>query len=216
MENEKRELLYIADPMCSWCWGFAPVITALREKYADVLDVSLTLGGLRVGTAERLPEQFKKQVLHHWHEVHKATGQPFGFDFNLPEDFCYDTEPSCRATVTVRDLEPAATFPYFESLHHAFYVENRDVTDAEILAELAEAQGVEGEAFRETFEAKETQLKTYDDFARAHSFGIQGFPSAVLRDESGPTLLTIGYQPLERLEPRIDQWLKQGSEQATM
>ncbi len=215
MENGKRELLYIADPMCSWCWGFAPVINAIREKYDNVLDVSLILGGLRVGTAERLPEHFKKQVLHHWHEVHKATGQPFCFDFNLPEDFRYDTEPSCRAAVTVRDLDAVATFPYFESLHHAFYVENRDITDTEVLGKLAEAQGVDAGAFRETFEAKETRLKTYNDFARAQSFGVQGFPAAVLQDERGRTLLTIGYQPLDRLEPQIERWLAQGTEQVT-
>ena len=211
----KRELLYIADPMCSWCWGFSPVISAIREKYADLLEFSITLGGLRVGTTERLPAQFKEQVLHHWHEVHKATAQPFCFDFNLPEDFCYDTEPSCRATVTVRELDPSATFPYFESLHHAFYVENRDVTNSEILAELAEAQGVARDTFLETFEAKETQSKTFNDFARSQGFGVRGFPTAILRDERGPAILTVGYESLENLEPRIEQWLAQSTEQAT-
>jgi putative protein-disulfide isomerase len=25
-------LLYVMDPMCSWCWGFAPVAKALVEQ----------------------------------------------------------------------------------------------------------------------------------------------------------------------------------------
>ena len=25
-------LLYVMDPMCSWCWGFAPVAEALVEQ----------------------------------------------------------------------------------------------------------------------------------------------------------------------------------------
>ena len=25
-------LLYVMDPMCSWCWGFAPVVAALAEQ----------------------------------------------------------------------------------------------------------------------------------------------------------------------------------------
>ena len=27
-----RRLLYVMDPMCSWCWGFAPVANALVEQ----------------------------------------------------------------------------------------------------------------------------------------------------------------------------------------
>ena len=43
-------LLYVMDPMCSWCWGFAPVAQALIEQ-ADAAGVPLALvmGGLRTG-----------------------------------------------------------------------------------------------------------------------------------------------------------------------
>jgi len=43
-------LIYFADPMCSWCWGFAPVIAQVRERYGEALPVRLVLGGLRPGT----------------------------------------------------------------------------------------------------------------------------------------------------------------------
>ena len=33
-----RELIYFADPMCSWCYGFAPVISAIER----VNDLSLS------------------------------------------------------------------------------------------------------------------------------------------------------------------------------
>ncbi len=28
-------LVYVADPMCSWCWGFSPVIDAIRERFGS-------------------------------------------------------------------------------------------------------------------------------------------------------------------------------------
>ena len=28
-------LLYVMDPMCSWCWGFAPVVEALATQAAE-------------------------------------------------------------------------------------------------------------------------------------------------------------------------------------
>ncbi|MDH5427723.1 MAG: DsbA family protein, partial [Nitrospirota bacterium] len=26
-------LIYVADPMCSWCWGFSPVLEEIRRLY---------------------------------------------------------------------------------------------------------------------------------------------------------------------------------------
>jgi putative protein-disulfide isomerase len=42
-------LWYFADPMCSWCWGFSPVIETLRDAYRDRMKIALVLGGLRPG-----------------------------------------------------------------------------------------------------------------------------------------------------------------------
>lgn len=203
-----QRLHYIADPMCSWCWGFAPVIDAIRAEYGDRLEVDLILGGLRPGTTEPMDEKMKAFVLHHWEEVHKMTGQAFRMDFDLPEDFCYDTEPSARATVVVRQLQPEAAFAYLKAAQEAFYGENKDVTSTEVLADLAEAQGVDRAAFLERFEAPETKLKTWADFQRARGYGVTGFPSIILEDDRGAVLLTFGYQPLEILAPRIEEWLQ--------
>ena len=41
-------LLYVMDPMCSWCWGFAPVAAALIAQAADAgVPTRLVVGGLR-------------------------------------------------------------------------------------------------------------------------------------------------------------------------
>ncbi|HAB02762.1 MAG TPA: disulfide bond formation protein DsbA, partial [Pseudomonas sp.] len=43
-------LLYVMDPMCSWCWGFAPVASALIEQAAQAgIATHLVAGGLRSG-----------------------------------------------------------------------------------------------------------------------------------------------------------------------
>ena len=41
-----QQLIYFADPMCSWCWGFSPAMEAVTAKYGDQLPVRLILGGL--------------------------------------------------------------------------------------------------------------------------------------------------------------------------
>jgi putative protein-disulfide isomerase len=47
--------VYFADPMCSWCYGFAPVMRQLRQRYGDVAQVRPVMGGLRPGTTEPMP-----------------------------------------------------------------------------------------------------------------------------------------------------------------
>jgi putative protein-disulfide isomerase len=84
-------LIYVMDPMCSWCWGFAPVAEALVQQ-ARAVDVRLHLviGGLRSGSAALEPTT-RGYILDHWQAVEEATGQPFRFDGALPNGFVYDT-----------------------------------------------------------------------------------------------------------------------------
>ena len=54
-----RHFLYIADPMCSWCYGFAPVIEALAARFAGRLPVRVMMGGLRAGNTRAMRAEDK-------------------------------------------------------------------------------------------------------------------------------------------------------------
>src|SRR5512141_2102520 len=144
-------LWYFADPMCSWCWGFSPVIETLRDDYRERMKIALVLGGLRHETAPMTAAQ-REDILHHWRAVQARTGQPFRFDNALPPGFVYDTEPACRAVVTVGGIEPSQIFAVFKAIQTAFSAEGRDVTQPGGLAELAVELGVAGERFVRDFE----------------------------------------------------------------
>jgi len=205
-----QEILYVADPMCSWCWGFAPVIEKIEAEFGDRATLGLVLGGLRAGNTEVLSEEKKRYSLEHWHRVHDLTQQPFNFAFNLPQGWVYDTEPACRAAVVVRELKPGATFAYFKALQRAFYVDNQDLTQPAVLASLAEPFGLEREAFSARWRDETTKRETSQDFLRAQRLGVQGFPSIVLKDTQGYVRLTSGYQRYEHLEPHLKTWLNGG------
>lgn len=205
--SEPRVLWYFADPMCSWCWGFAPVIEAINETYRGRIALALVMGGLRIGTVEPVTPEFRAEIRHHWEEVQSRTGQPFRFDGALPDGFVYDTEPACRAVVVVEELMPDLKFRYFKSVQAAFYAEGRDVTQPAALAGLAAAQGLDEARFLEHFEAEYIKRKTAQHFEQTQQAGIRGFPTAVLQDERGFALLTYGYAALADLQPKIDAWL---------
>jgi len=209
-----KELIFVADPMCSWCWGFAPAISAIRNKYAERLTLQLVVGGLRAGNDKIMDEEAKGYIRHHWEEVNKATGQPFDFTFFDRDDFTYDTEPACRACVTVRGLKPDATLNYLELLHKSFYANNQDITDISVLASLATSLGVDATQFAEVFASDEARAATHDDFQVARNLGVTGFPTVVAVDkatdadsENQYAYLNAGYRPFEALEPLLEEWL---------
>ena len=211
-----RELIYVADPMCSWCWGFSPVIKAIARKIAahqsqpDLPKPGITpiMGGLRPLTRQAMSDDDKASIRHHWDEVAKRSGQPFDLTFFERDGFVYDTEPACRAVCLVRKLSPGLSFDYLERVQRAFYAEGADVTDADILAALAfDIAGIDPDDFRAAFHDVGIVYETAGDFHAARQLGVSGYPTVILQTGNDLVLLTQGYQPFDALETAVDQWL---------
>ena len=73
----QKELIFVLDPMCSWCWGFAPVIEELGTALNDEYTFSLVLGGLRTKGEMLWNESAKEYLKGHWEQVSQRTGQAF-------------------------------------------------------------------------------------------------------------------------------------------
>lgn len=200
-------LWYFADPMCSWCWGFSPVIETLREEFHERAKIALVLGGLRPGESAPLTAAAREDILHHWQQVRERTGQPFRFDNALPPGFVYNTEPASRAVVTIGGIEPTLIFPLFRTIQNAFYAEGRDVTQTGALAELAAGLGVDAAAFLQAFDGDAARAKTQAHFRQARQAGVRGFPALILQQDSQLHAISNGCQPLEIVRAVIDRAL---------
>lgn len=196
-------LWYFADPMCSWCWGFTPVIEAVREAYRPRLKVALVLGGLRSDTSPQTAAQ-REEILHHWHQVHARSGQPFRFEDAMPDGFVYDTEPASRAVLAAGSLDAELIFPMYKTIQSAFYAEGRNVTQRDVLADLAAGLGFEREAFLQAFESEAMRSKAQAHFNHARQAGVRGFPTLILQQGDKLHLITHGWQPLAEIRAALD------------
>ncbi|PKM26590.1 MAG: disulfide bond formation protein DsbA [Gammaproteobacteria bacterium HGW-Gammaproteobacteria-13] len=204
----QARLLYVMDPMCSWCWGFAPVLESLAEQAAaEGVGLQLVLGGLRRdGVA--IDAAARVRYLGYWQAVNASTGQLFNFNAGLPEGLIYDTEPACRALVTARNLAPELVWPLTQLIQRAFYTEGVDVTRASVLVELAERAGIPRIVFAEAFDSAAQRAATAADFSWTQDLGIAGFPTLLAERNGQLALLTNGYQPLDVLQPLLARWLE--------
>jgi putative protein-disulfide isomerase len=206
------QLVYFADPMCSWCYGFSSVIAALAEKFEAELPLHVVMGGLRAGNAEPMTDKDKAYIRKAWEEVGAATGEPFNAAFFERATFTYDTEPACRAVVTARRLLPKMALPFKARVSRAFYAENRDMTAPEEIFDVAEEAGFDRAAFSAAFNDPETHNETFRDFLTAQELGIRGFPTVIAgNNEKGYALLTNGYRAYDDLAGPLEQWLAAGA-----
>ncbi len=203
----ERELIYIADPMCSWCWGFSPVMDKVVEYIRDKAALRVLPGGLRMDTSMPLSQYEADEIMHHWQEVAKVSGQPFDFAQPLKTDFVYNTEPACRALSVMIREKPSCALEFLKTLQQAWYVGRRDLKQTEVLADYASKFGVSRERFVERFDDVSAREALNDDIGFVRRCGIEGYPSVLLRTDQRIQRLTIGYQPFESLQPFLQKWL---------
>jgi len=201
--------IYFADPMCSWCWGFAPVIEQLNAAYGEALPIRLVMGGLRPGTDQVMHQAAKQSTRTHWEHVREASGQPFDFEFFDRQDFIYDTDPAARATVLVRRERPDQALAFLARAQQAFYAENRDVTTPQVLADLAAEFGFDRQDFTERLASEDLKHETWRDYATSQRAGVKGFPTLIAGPNTDGTfgLVTSGFQPADQILPMIDRWV---------
>lgn len=197
------ELIYVGDPMCSWCWGIAPELDALLEAHPD-LPLRIVVGGLRPGpNAQTVDAGMAEMLLHHWQDVEQRTGQPFKRDLFDELGWLYDTEPASRAVVVMRALAPHETFRFFKHVQRSFYAEGQPVWDASTFAGMIEDFDVDPDVFLAQFEGEEATRQTWEDFSLARSWGINGFPTIVLRTGNTGTIIARGYSTAENMTAAI-------------
>ena len=203
-------LIYFADPMCSWCWGFAPVISQIRERYGEALPVRLVLGGLRPGTVEPMSAKARAELPTHWEHVREASGQAFDAKaFEERDGFVYDTDPACRAVVAARRQDPHVALAFLEAAQSAFYAEGRDVTQPQVLGEIAGSLGLDVDRFASDLAAEDVKQETWGDYATSQNAGVRGFPTLIVGQNPDGTyaMVTRGFQTAGPVMAIVDAWL---------
>lgn len=203
----EREIIYVGDPMCSWCWGMSPALKALEaEGRRRGLPFRVVVGGLRAGGGERWDDRFRNFLREHWEEIGERTGQPFSMKLLELESFDYDTEPGCRAVVVARDLlQPSEVYEFFAAVQEKFYAQGEDPKPVDFYRDLSARFGIDFETFRERFESDEARAKTGDEFRLVRSWGVRSFPTVLLREGADLRPLALGAASAEQMIAALDE-----------
>jgi len=177
----KTTLIYVHDPMCSWCWGFTDVYQQLVEQLPAKTVVKRLLGGLAPDSDVPMPESMQAMLQETWRRIETMIpGKQFNFDFWSQCTPRRSTYPACRAVIAAREqgerYDPLMT----QAIQKAYYQQARNPSDNETLIELAAEIGLDAERFASQLLDAKTHQQLLDEINSGRSIGINSFPSLML------------------------------------
>lgn len=179
-------LHYFYDPLCGWCYAAEALVQAVEKAASAQLRIQLHGGGLFQKTY--LPAVKRAHIKAADARIGELTGQSFGTAYlnGLLDDpeTVYDSTPPIAAVLAADQVQPGAALTLLKAIQHAHYRDGRPVVQPQVLADIAEAIGLERTAFLQAYENSSTQEaeqhigETRDFMNQA---GIQGFPAFLLQ-----------------------------------
>ena len=179
-------LIYVHDPMCSWCYGFRPTWHALKSKLPKTLPVVSLLGGLADDSNTPMASETAAYLQEVWTRIEGVCGVPFDHSYWNQEPLPPRTTfIACRAVIAAERLAGRGE-AFAERIQDAYYNEATNVWDLDVLLGLAESFGFRREAFQSELESTDVRAVHDEQRALAERLEVTGYPSLLLiKEEQG-------------------------------
>lgn len=193
--------------MCSWCWGFSPVIQKIKQTFV-ANKIRLVLTPFRIDTTQPMDDVLRNYILDQWQKVHQSTGQAFDFRFSVPVDFIYNTRLVCLAIKAFSKQLAEQELEYFHALQNKFYTENKDLTNPQELVNIASEFQLDTRLFNDALHSDEIESALQQDFELCEKLAVRSYPTLMMERDSEYTMLANGYMPYMEVMARIESCIK--------
>lgn len=203
-----HKLIYVHDPMCSWCWAFRPVLSRLIENLPRNVRLLRLLGGLAPDNDQPMAQDMRAYLEDTWRRIQqRVPGTGFNFDFWTTCSPRRSTWPACRAVIAARHLQADKESAMIEAIQQAYYLEARNPSEQKTLVALASEIGLDPISFGETLEAPNTDQMLKDEITEARRLGAVSFPSLRLVAADAAWPISIDYRDVRPMLDTIESIL---------
>ena len=205
-------IYYVVDPMCSWCWGFAPVWREFVSEIPESVAVVDLMGGLAPDNEAPMDSAMRQYVQDAWGAVKARTGAEFNFEFWNKCEPKRSTYPACRAVIAAGEQASGARSLMYDAIQRAYFLEARNPSDAEALECVAGEIGLDRKQFTEDLGSDHINRILQLEVESVAKLGVSGFPTIVVKRESPGELarydlLTAGFSDIDVLRDRLSRLL---------
>ena len=125
----------------------------------------------------------------------------FNVPFRIPGRFPINTVAPCRAYYWLYDKDAALAKKFAGALYHAYFAEDRDISNVEIIIEVAAKLGIDTVALAVALNDPAVKERTKTEVDAAIERGVFGSPYIVIDGEP--------FWGADRLD-QMERWLKEG------
>ncbi len=187
---ENNRLLYIHDPMCSWCYAFSRSWAALCQELPAQVEVVYVVGGLAPDTTEPMPQAVRNMVQQAWQRIEQTVpGVRFNWDFWSSATPMRSTYPACRAVLAAKQQRATCEAAMIEAIQMGYYQQAMNPSLPETLCACAHEVGLNVEQFRTDLASAEIEQALQRDLHLTRELGVNSYPS--LRLVQGQTIVPI-------------------------
>ncbi|RDE22895.1 DsbA family protein [Motiliproteus coralliicola] len=191
-------LYYIHDPMCSWCWAFAPGWQQIRSQLPESVKLIKLLGGLAPDSDQPMAPPMQQYLQQTWQRIQQQVpGTEFNFEFWHQCQPRRSTYPACRAVIAAQRQnpdDPELDERMTRAIQQAYYLNARNPSDDATLIACADSLGLDTERFAADLNSRQTQAMLEQQIRQSVELGVQGFPSLVLIKEGRRIPIPIDYR----------------------
>jgi len=206
--SDTAKLIYVYDPMCSWCWGFTPAWQQLKQALDGIVTIEYRVGGLAPDSSEPMPEHMQHMLQNTWHTISNKLGTKFNFDFWHTCQPRRSTYPACRAALLARKVKKESQM--IEAIQHAYYLQARNPSNKSVLAEIAQELGIASqEDFEQQLNSTVLDQELMTEIAQVRTLPIQGFPSLILIAHDSVYPIPIDYTQWQLTHTTIERIVSQ-------
>lgn len=140
-----KTLIYLFDPLCGWCYGAMPTLSALN-KVTDIT-IELLPTGLFSGEGARvMNKEFAAYAWSNDQRITALTGQRFTERYRenvLNDSLRFDSGPATLALTAVSLTESALEMDALKAIQIARYVDGQDTVQFQTLVEILQSLGLQ-------------------------------------------------------------------------
>ncbi|MBB1505819.1 DsbA family protein [Pseudoalteromonas sp. SG41-1] len=185
------QLIYVYDPMCSWCWGFQKCWQKIQDALANEVDIIYKVGGLAADSDQPMTVSMQQFLQQTWQRIGQQTGAKFNFDFWQNCQPRRSTYPACRAVIAARYFNKERVM--LGAIQQGYYLSAQNPSDLNTLVSCAQQIGIAADEFLAILQSEQLEQAFQQELAYVQQLPVQGFPSLVLCHKQQYFAIAINY-----------------------
>lgn len=196
------DVYYVTDPICSHCWALEPQFRRFKEQYGHYINFHTVLGGLleKWGGGPVDPANGingPADVAGHWREVGEYSRMPIDGSLMIDNPVQSSYPPSRVFKVIQKNHGDGVADEFLRRSREKLFVFNQNISDLDVLIEIVNKIGLDGEAIIKEAESSIGQQLLNQDFERVRQLGARGFPTIIMVNDENKGVKIVGARQFE-------------------